>query len=80
MLFQLFNNGKVGKVLHGHLHNHTEYKRKDIDFLNAGGTMFADSHGNHSFHLLDIHRKSIEHSNISISISKQFKKALVNAK
>ncbi len=79
-LFQLFNDGKVGKVLHGHLHSHNHYTRKNIDFLNAGGTVFTDSHGNHSFHLLDTHQKSIDHTNVRISISKQFKKALVNVK
>jgi Icc protein len=77
-LFQLFNNNKVCKVLHGHLHNHTEYKRKNINFLNAGGTMFVNSNGDHSFHLLDIHRKSINHTNISVPLTKQFKNVLIN--
>ncbi len=79
-LFQLFNSNNVGKVLHGHIHQHREYNRKDIDFLNAGGTMFTHPNGNHMFHLLDIHRNAIEHTNIKVPIPKQFKNILRNAK
>jgi len=79
-LFQLFNDGNVEKVLHGHLHSHDFYKRKNINFLNAGGTMFPNPNQSHSFHLLDVQAKLIEHTNITVTITKHFKNLMSNAK
>jgi Icc protein len=79
-LFRLFNDGKIGKVLHGHLHHNADYTRKNIKFLNAGGTMFPGKESRHSFHVVDIHQQNISHSSITVSISKHIKKALVNSR
>jgi predicted phosphodiesterase len=37
-LLELFNKFKVDLVLHGHYHEMSEYYRKGIRFLNAGGS------------------------------------------
>lgn len=79
-LFQLFKTVNVRKVLHGHIHHHREYSRKNIDFLNAGGTMFSASLGNHMFHLFDVHGEAIEHSTINVPIPKYSNNVLAVAK
>lgn len=66
-LFRLFEKVDIARVLHGHLHHHDEYTRKNVAFLNAGGTMFANAHGHRHFHLLHVDRKIIEHNRIRIS-------------
>ncbi|MFA5834333.1 MAG: metallophosphoesterase [Bacteroidota bacterium] len=79
-LFQLFNNVDVAKVLHGHLHHHDEYTRKNVTFLNAGGTMFANAQGDRLFHLLHVQKKSIEKITISILAPKQLHPVLAKAR
>ena len=79
-LLKLFNTMRVGKVLHGHMHQHDEYSRKKIEFLNAGGTIFANSHGHNLFHLLHIHRRDIGHTNVKVLMRKQSLHALAYAK
>jgi len=44
-MFKLFNMHNVDLVLHGHVHENTLYKRKDINFLN-GGSSIKGSHNN----------------------------------
>ena len=78
-LFKLFNMMPVGKVLHGHFHHHAHYERKNIGFLNAGGTMFADVDGTRRFHLLNIHPKGIDHSDVGIPISKTTEEIFIHA-
>ncbi len=66
-LFKLFRTAAVSKVLHGHVHHHHRYTRKEIKFLNAGGTMFTNELGEHRFHLLNISRREIEQSNVTVT-------------
>lgn len=73
-LFKLFRSSMVSNVLHGHVHHHHRYTRKDIKFLNAGGTMFGDEFGAHRFHLLNVAGNSIEHTSIMIE------KSLINGR
>ena len=65
-LFKMFRSAAVSKVLHGHVHHHHRYTRKDIKFLNAGGTMFANESGPRRFHLLNVQNSSIEHTTVNI--------------
>lgn len=65
-LFKMFRSSTVSKVLHGHVHHHHRYTRKDIKFLNAGGTMFTDGSNPRRFHLLNIHKSMVEHSTVNI--------------
>lgn len=66
-LFTLFKKTSVGKVLHGHMHHHGEYERKDVRFLNAGGTMFANPKGERFFHLLNVNGNQIEHTDVRVT-------------
>lgn len=41
-IFELFNNFKVDLVLYGHYHESSQYFKKGIRFLNAGGSFKND--------------------------------------
>ena len=76
-LFKLFANAGVGKVLHGHMHQHATYERRNIEFFNAGGTMLMDHQDVRRFHLLQVHGKGVEHTNVIVPDSKKIRKALL---
>ena len=52
-LFELFNNHKVDLVLHGHYHETSEYSRKGIRFLNAGGSFKNELKNQNQINILD---------------------------
>ena len=52
-LIELFNNFKVDLVLHGHYHKTSEYYRKGIRFLNAGGSFKNELKNQNQINLLD---------------------------
>lgn len=66
-LISLFKRTSVGNVLHGHMHHHEEYVRKDVRFLNAGGTMFADPKGERFFHLLNVRGDHMECTDVRVT-------------
>jgi DNA repair exonuclease SbcCD nuclease subunit len=65
-LFSLFNGASIGRVLHGHVHRHEGYERKNIRFLNAGGTMFANPQGQCRFHLLNVQHQKVESVDVHV--------------
>ena len=78
-LFKMFRTATVSKVLHGHVHHHHRYTRKDIKFLNAGGTMLSDGSGPRCFHLLNIHTNRVEHSTINVEEHRFFPHSILTA-
>lgn len=52
-------NSAIDMVLHGHLHETTEYKRKGIRFVNAGGSVIPGSNGLLSFNELIITKDTV---------------------
>lgn len=59
-LFKLFNENKVGLVLHGHSHELKEYYRKGIKFLNAGSSVENDSRNEAGIYFVDINGTQID--------------------
>jgi 3',5'-cyclic AMP phosphodiesterase CpdA len=58
-LFRLFNMYNVDLVLHGHVHENVVYKRKSINFLNAGSSI-KTSHNNHiKINVIDTDKRTL---------------------
>ncbi|MFA6440558.1 MAG: hypothetical protein WCX28_14725, partial [Bacteriovoracaceae bacterium] len=76
-IFSLFATASIGKVLHGHVHHHEGYKRKNIQFLNAGGTMFANPQGHCLFHLLHVQQQKIEHVDVRVVPNKRNRRSAI---
>ena len=53
-LFELFNKFNVDLVLHGHYHEMSEYYRKGIRFLNAGGSFKNELNEQNLINFLDL--------------------------
>lgn len=66
-LFRLFKKTSVDLVLHGHVHRHEKHERKNIRFVNAGGTILAQSAEGSRFHLLDVRKSTIKQTDISMA-------------
>lgn len=66
-LLELFNLNGVSRVLHGHVHTHEEYCYKDVQCLNAGGTMIPEHSGEKKFHLLTVADGEVTHRDIIFS-------------
>ncbi len=56
-LFNLFNEQNVDLVLHGHYHECSEYKRKNINFINSGGSFKGEYKNEISLFLIDTETK-----------------------
>lgn len=59
-LLKLFGESHVDLVLHGHVHENREYRRKNIQFLNGGGSVLENAGKEARFNLITITGKSIE--------------------
>ncbi len=59
-LLNLFKIFDVDLVLHGHLHETMEYKRKGIRFLNAGGSLKGPDANEMKINFIDINPSSIK--------------------
>ena len=68
-LFELFNNFNVNLVLHGHYHESSQYYRKGIKFLNAGGSFKNEYKNQNQINFLDTNSPSL---NIEIHKIPQF--------
>ena len=54
-LLKLFYSAGVKTILHGHVHNHEEYHRSGIHFLNAGGSIIPAQDSKQAFYVFGIH-------------------------
>lgn len=66
-LLRLFGESRVDMVLHGHVHENHEYFRKDIRFLNGGGSILGNSGQEARCNLITMSDKSIEIEQIVIT-------------
>ncbi len=55
--------GNIGTdyVLHGHLHESSSYKRKNIQFVNAGGSILGNNFGKLSLNEITVDSRGISH-------------------
>jgi 3',5'-cyclic AMP phosphodiesterase CpdA len=51
-------------VLHGHLHETASYTRKELNFLNAGGTLLGNKPGVLKFNEIEISKGEISHKTV----------------
>jgi 3',5'-cyclic AMP phosphodiesterase CpdA len=65
-LIKKFRNSGIDTVLHGHLHETKEYKRKGIRCFNGGGSVFTGISGLLSFNDLRINNNNIYRQQIDI--------------
>ncbi len=56
-LFNLFNEHEIDIVLHGHFHESNEYYRKNIRFINSGGSFKGEYKNEISLYLIDTETK-----------------------
>jgi len=59
-LMKYFVDNGIELVLHGHSHELKEYYRKDIKFLNAGGSIDRASETESSYYTIDLNNSSID--------------------
>ena len=59
-LIEIFNNYNVDLVMHGHYHNTSEYYRKGIRFLNAGGSFKNEFKNINQINLIDTNSSPIK--------------------
>ena len=73
-LLDLFNEYKVNMVLHGHYHESSEYYRKGVRFLNAGGSFKNELLNQNQINILETNHDSlkVEITKISRQIFPQF--------
>jgi predicted phosphodiesterase len=51
-LFELFKLHGVEKILHGHVHEHTEYRQGGVSCLNAGASMLPAGEEERKYHII----------------------------
>lgn len=68
-LLKFFKNINTGLVLHGHLHENAQYIRKEIKFLNSGGSVLSSGAQNN---YLNLYRINVSENEISASQDKVF--------
>lgn len=56
----------VSTVLHGHLHESTEYNRKDIKFYNSGGSVLGPGNENLKINVINISKEEISNEFIHL--------------
>ena len=56
-LFNLFNEHQIDIVLHGHFHESNEYQRKNIRFINSGGSFRGEYKNEIGLYLIDTETK-----------------------
>ncbi len=56
-MFNLFNEHSIDAVLHGHYHECSEYHRKNIRFVNSGGSFKGEHNNEISLYLIDTETK-----------------------
>ena len=61
-LIQFFNEINAELVLHGHLHETASYTRKNIEFLNAGGTILGNEKNLINYNQIEISSEKIKHT------------------
>jgi predicted phosphodiesterase len=65
-LIKQFKKLECMLVLHGHLHETSEYNRKGIKFINAGGSILGTKLNEMKINVLDISSSSIKNEFITI--------------
>jgi DNA repair exonuclease SbcCD nuclease subunit len=74
-LYTLFKENGIDLILHGHLHTTQHYEKRELKFLNAGGSVKCLDHGKLKINLLTISKDAIttEIKKITIGNNKESK-------
>lgn len=75
-LLKFFNEINAELVLHGHLHETTDYTRKNIKFLNAGGTILGTNKNLLDYNIIEISAEEIKHTASRINLNTDNQKTL----
>jgi predicted phosphodiesterase len=59
-LLELFKLHGVEKILHGHVHEHTEYRQGGVTCLNAGASMLPAGEEERKYHLIGAETRRVE--------------------
>jgi len=74
-LYSLFQENGIDLILHGHLHTTQHYEKRELKFLNAGGSIKSADHGKLKINFLTINKEVIttEIKKITIDNKKESK-------
>ncbi len=65
-IIRKLKNSGFEYVLHGHLHETCSYKRKNIQFINSGGSVLANNFGKPAFTEINVNSDGISHNIITV--------------
>ena len=60
-IMRKLSNAGIELVLHGHLHETNSYRRKNIQFLNSGGSVLGNNFGKLSLTEISVNSAGISH-------------------